>query len=203
MWPTKISSSCVTVSVVSFSSLQFWPGPRPDRFAILCSTEAHSSIRAVASVMDVDMVEVPTDPQGRIRLDDAAAALAAHDGIFAIVANAGATNCGAVDDLRGLTDLARQYSIWCHVDGAYGLAAMADPEARRLFDGIEQADSFVVDPHKWLFAPYDSCALVYRDPARAAAAWSRSSRASPSQLSGAKPRPYCLAMAPDTPRRLR
>ena len=143
-----------------------WSEPRPDRFAILCSTEAHSSIRAVASVMDVDMVEVPTDPQGRIRLDEAAAALAAHDGIFAIVANAGATNCGAVDDLRGLTDLARQYGIWCHVDGAYGLAAMADPEARRLFDGIEQADSFVVDPHKWLFAPYDSCALVYRDPAR-------------------------------------
>ena len=147
-----------------------WPGPRPDRFAILCSTEAHSSIRAVASVMDVDMVEVATDPEGRIRLDKAAAALAAHDGIFAIVANAGATNCGAVDDLRGLTDLARQYSIWCHVDGAYGLAAMADPEARPLFDGIEQADSFVVDPHKWLFAPYDSCALVYRDPSRGAAA---------------------------------
>jgi glutamate/tyrosine decarboxylase-like PLP-dependent enzyme len=57
--------------------------------------------------------------------------------------------------------------IWMHVDGAYGGAALAAPSVRRLFAGIEHADSFIVDPHKWLFAPFDSCALIYRDPQRA------------------------------------
>jgi L-2,4-diaminobutyrate decarboxylase len=51
-----------------------------------------------------------------------------------------------------------------HVDGAYGLAALCAPSVRERFAGIEQADSFIVDPHKWLYAPFDSCALVYREP---------------------------------------
>ncbi|MDP3209492.1 MAG: pyridoxal-dependent decarboxylase, partial [Rhodoglobus sp.] len=53
---------------------------------------------------------------------------------------------------------------WMHVDGAYGGAGLAAPSVRPLFSGIERADSFIVDPHKWLFAPYDCCALVYREP---------------------------------------
>jgi glutamate/tyrosine decarboxylase-like PLP-dependent enzyme len=60
--------------------------------------------------------------------------------------------------------------IWMHVDGAYGLAALAAPSVRPEFDGIERADSFIVDPHKWLFAPFDACALLYRDPAKGRAA---------------------------------
>jgi glutamate/tyrosine decarboxylase-like PLP-dependent enzyme len=60
--------------------------------------------------------------------------------------------------------------VWMHVDGAYGGAALCAPSVRPLFDGIERADSFIVDPHKWLFAPYDCCALLYRDPALARAA---------------------------------
>ena len=59
---------------------------------------------------------------------------------------------------------------WLHVDGAYGGAGLAAPSVRALFAGIEQADSFIVDPHKWLFAPYDCCALLYRDPALGRAA---------------------------------
>ena len=54
--------------------------------------------------------------------------------------------------------------IWLHVDGAYGLAALCAPSVRNLFDGIEHADSLIVDPHKWLFAPFDACALIYRNP---------------------------------------
>jgi glutamate/tyrosine decarboxylase-like PLP-dependent enzyme len=57
-----------------------------------------------------------------------------------------------------------------HVDGAYGGAALAAPSVRHLFTGVERADSFIVDPHKWLFAPFDSCALIYRDPAQGRAA---------------------------------
>lgn len=149
---------------------QNFGGARPARFGILCSSEAHSSIEAVAKVMDVDLVQVAADKNGRIQADLAAEALENTDGVFAIVANAGATNCGAVDDLCALADLAEAHGLWLHLDGAYGLAALADQSDRETFAGIERADSFIVDPHKWLFAPYDSCALVYRDPRKGAAA---------------------------------
>ncbi len=131
------------------------------RVAILCSTEAHSSIKAVAQVMDVDLIPVPADATGRMSATAAEEHMTAE--VFAIVANGGATNCGAVDDIAGLGALARSRQAWLHVDGAYGAAALASPAMRDAFTGIEQADSFIVDPHKWLFAPYDSCALVYRD----------------------------------------
>jgi glutamate/tyrosine decarboxylase-like PLP-dependent enzyme len=144
--------------------------PRPDRWALLCSAEAHSSIRAVARVMDVDVIEVESDARGVMTGAAARMALTDPDRVFAIVANAGATNCGAVDDINGLADLAKVHGLWLHLDGAYGLAALADPAARPLFDGIERADSLIVDPHKWLFAPYDSCALLYRDAAQGASA---------------------------------
>ena len=76
----------------------------------------------------------------------------------------------------------RERDIWLHVDGAYGLAALAAPRMRAAFAGIELADSFIVDPHKWLFAPYDCCALLYRDPRRhgahsqSAPTWTSSTR---------------------------
>jgi glutamate/tyrosine decarboxylase-like PLP-dependent enzyme len=89
---------------------------------------------------------------------------------FAVVATGGTTNLGIVDDLVGVGVVARLEGLWMHVDGAYGGAALAAPSARPLFAGIEDADSFVVDPHKWLFAPFDCAALVYREPAKARAA---------------------------------
>lgn len=141
---------------------------RGERWAIICSAEAHSSIHAVARVMDVDVRIVETDATGRMTAD--AAASHVSTATFAIVANAGATNCGAVDDIDGLADLANANGLWLHLDGAYGGAAMADPAMRPLFDGVERAHSLIVDPHKWLFAPYDSCALIYRDARDGAAA---------------------------------
>lgn len=141
---------------------------RRDRRAILCSSEAHSSIAAVARIMDVEVILVPADASGRMSGEAAKAHLDDH--VFAIVANGGATNCGAVDDIAGLADLAQAHGLWLHVDGAYGGAALADPVMRPAFDGIEKADSLIVDPHKWLFAPYDSCALIYRDAGHGAAA---------------------------------
>jgi len=84
--------------------------------------------------------------------------------VFAVVATSGTTNLGIIDDLKGLGEAAHDRGIWFHVDGAYGLAALCAPSVRKDFDGIENADSFIVDPHKWLFAPYDACALVYRNP---------------------------------------
>ena len=90
--------------------------------------------------------------------------------MFAVVATAGTTNAGFVDDLGGVAEVAEARQLWMHVDGAYGLAALAAPSARHLFTGVERADSFCVDPHKWLFAPFDCAALVYRRPEIARAA---------------------------------
>ena len=83
---------------------------------------------------------------------------------------AGTTNSGVIDDLAGIAEVARERGWWFHVDGAYGGAGLAAPSVRDRFAGVEHADSFIVDPHKWLFAPYDCCALVYRDPVLARAA---------------------------------
>ena len=93
------------------------------------------------------------------------APLKGGEGVFAVVATAGTTNVGVVDDLAGVADVCRARGLWMHVDGAYGGAALAAPSVRHLFAGVEHADSFIVDPHKWLFSPFDCCALVYRDPA--------------------------------------
>jgi glutamate/tyrosine decarboxylase-like PLP-dependent enzyme len=90
--------------------------------------------------------------------------------VFAVVATGGTTNFGIVDRIDEIAAVAKARGIWLHVDGAYGLAAILAESTRELFNGIEHADSFIVDPHKWLFAPFDACALVYRNPELARAA---------------------------------
>jgi glutamate/tyrosine decarboxylase-like PLP-dependent enzyme len=145
------------------------------RGLMIASAGAHSSIVQAARAMDADVVAVPADDRGRM----VGAALRAvvdalddldRDRLFAIVATSGTTNVGVIDDLAGAAAVAGELDTWFHVDGAYGGAALTAPSVRHLFDGIERADSFIVDPHKWLFAPFDSCALLYRDPGVARAA---------------------------------
>jgi glutamate/tyrosine decarboxylase-like PLP-dependent enzyme len=145
---------------------------RPSRWAIACADTAHSSVASSARVMDVDLLTVPHDERGRLTGERLARALeeADVDGLFAVVASAGSTNAGVVDDLAGVADVCERLGVWLHVDGAYGGAALLAPSVRERFRGIERADSFIVDPHKWLFAPFDACALLYRDPAPARAA---------------------------------
>ena len=151
-------------------------GGRPERWVVACSAEAHSSIAHAARVMDIDILSVPVDERGRLTGAALEAALVAHDrdDVFAIVATGGTTNFGIVDDLAGVASVAAARGIWFHVDGAYGVAALAAPSVRPIFDGIERADSFIVDPHKWLFAPFDACALIYRDPEKGRAAHTQS-----------------------------
>jgi glutamate/tyrosine decarboxylase-like PLP-dependent enzyme len=143
--------------------------PEVKRWVIACSAESHSSITSAAHVMDVDILKVPTNTENRLDGVSVGAAIdklhATSDSrVFAIVGTAGTTNLGIVDDLATLAQCARERKIWFHVDGAYGLAGLCAPSVRHLFNGVEYADSFIVDPHKWLFAPYDACALVYRNP---------------------------------------
>jgi glutamate/tyrosine decarboxylase-like PLP-dependent enzyme len=136
---------------------------------MLVSGGAHSSIVQAARVMDADVVVAPADDRGRLTADAIRATgteLSSEDRgrLFAVVATSGTTNAGVVDDLAAAADVAAELGTWLHVDGAYGGAGLAAPSVRDLYDGIERADTFIVDPHKWLFAPFDSCALVYRDP---------------------------------------
>jgi len=135
---------------------------------ILASGGAHSSVGLAANAMDADLVSVPVDAVNRLT---AAAIRRVHLGlsvddqrrVCAVVATAGTTNLGVIDELDAIGDFAREHNIWFHVDGAYGAAALCAKSVRHLFVGIEKVDSFIVDPHKWLFGPYDCCALVYRD----------------------------------------
>ncbi len=143
--------------------------PDAQRWVIACSEEAHSSITTAANVMDVDVLRVPVSENGKLMGDALAKAI---DGlhattskrVFAVVATSGTTNLGIIDDLKGIGAAAHARGIWFHVDGAYGLAALCAPSVREKFAGVEDADSFIVDPHKWLFAPFDACALIYREP---------------------------------------
>ena len=152
--------------------------PRPDRWSIVASAEAHSSVASTARVMDIDILDVPVDERGRLTGDALRETLDGLerdqpeilDGLFAVVATGGTTNAGIVDDLTGVADVAAARHLWFHVDGAYGGAALAAPGARPHFAGIERADSLVIDPHKWLFTPFDCAALLYRRPALAKAA---------------------------------
>ena len=138
--------------------------PRPTKVA--AQTGSHSSIRSACEVMDAQFVGVPGDEHQRLCGDNLRAVLEAEgpETFFAVVATAGTTNFGIVDDIDSVAQVCGEYGIWLHVDGAYGGAGLAAPTVRHLFAGIEQADSFIVDPHKWLFAPYDCCALLYREP---------------------------------------
>jgi L-2,4-diaminobutyrate decarboxylase len=147
-------------------------GDRPARWRFAACDTVHSSVGAAARVMDVEVLHVPPDERGRLTGSALRATLEADGGagVFSVVASAGATNAGMVDDLAGVADVCAERGIWFHVDGAYGGAGLLADSVRHLFDGVERADSFIVDPHKWLFAPYDACALLYREPALALAA---------------------------------
>ncbi len=134
---------------------------------IITSIGAHSSIKAMAKVIDVDVLLV--DSEDRLEGKELRATI---DGLtehqrkrlFAVVATGGTTNAGIVDDLDGIADICNKENIWFHIDAAYGGGALAADSVRHLFNGIERSDSVTVDPHKWLFSPYDCGAVIYRNP---------------------------------------
>lgn len=138
--------------------------------SIYTSVESHHTILRSAGVLGLGRRNVrliACDAQQR--LDPRALAQALEDdqnrGVvpLAIVATAGTTNTGAIDPLRECGELARRYGAWFHVDGAYGLPGILDERVRPLYDGLELADSVIVDPHKWLGAPTGIAATFVRD----------------------------------------
>jgi len=142
------------------------PAAAGRRFRVAVSPDAHSSIVNTLRILEMDALTVATEDH-RLTGTALRAAIEADgdpSSLAAVVATAGTTNAGIIDDLAGASAVAREHGLWLHVDGAYGGAGLFAPSVRRAYDGIEHADSFVVDPHKWLFAPFDCAALLYRDP---------------------------------------
>lgn len=138
----------------------------PKSFAV--SDQVHSSVGNTLRILGVEVLVVPTsDHQLTGEALCAALDAAERDGgapVVAAVATAGTTNAGIIDDLAGVAEQTRTRGLWLHIDAAYGGAALFVPELRDRLRGIEHADSLVVDPHKWMFAPFDCGALLYREP---------------------------------------
>jgi glutamate/tyrosine decarboxylase-like PLP-dependent enzyme len=136
------------------------------RLRAVVSEDAHSSVASTLRILEMSPLTVATSDH---RLTGAAvrAAIGADpdpSSLAAVVATAGTTNAGIIDDLAGVAAAAREHGLWFHVDGAYGGAGLFAPSVRDAFAGIEHADSLVIDPHKWLFTPFDCAALLYREP---------------------------------------
>jgi aromatic-L-amino-acid decarboxylase len=138
--------------------------------AIYASTEAHHTIQRSAAVLGLGrscVRAIPTDDRQRM---DVVALRETVDrdvsaGVvpIAVVATAGTTNTGAIDPLRAAGEVALEHGAWFHVDGAYGLPGTLDERVAHLYDGLELADSAIVDPHKWLGAPVGIAATFVRD----------------------------------------
>jgi glutamate/tyrosine decarboxylase-like PLP-dependent enzyme len=134
---------------------------------IITSIGAHSSIKAMAKVVDVDVLLVDTEDklEGEA-LSETIKGLSPdqRERLFAVVGTGGTTNAGIIDDLSGIASVCEKENLWFHIDAAYGGGALAADSVRHLFNGIEKADSITIDPHKWMFSPYDCGAVIYKNP---------------------------------------
>ena len=146
---------------------------------IYASEEVHMSIPKAMDILGFgrDQVRfIPCDERQRLRVDQLKKTLQADQGNgfrpFCVVGSAGTVNTGVVDPLEQIADIAREFHLWFHVDGAYGAPGVLDQSKTRLFAGLERADSVSLDPHKWLYVPVDAGCLLFRDAAAAATAFS-------------------------------
>ena len=146
---------------------------------IYASEEVHMSIPKAADILGFgrDNVRVVSCDEGhRMRVDELVSHLKADRGKglrpICVVGSAGTVNTGTVDRLDQIADVAREFDLWFHVDGAYGAPGAMDRTKQDLFAGLERADSVSLDPHKWLYVPVDAGCLLFRDTATAATAFS-------------------------------
>jgi glutamate/tyrosine decarboxylase-like PLP-dependent enzyme len=156
-------------------------GERPEliaRLTVYVTDQAHSSVIRAAWIAGLSRAHVrvlPSDAQYRMDPVSLVQAIAADRAAglipMAVVASAATTNTGAVDPLGSIADVCARESVWFHVDAAYGGFAILTDYGRREFTGIERADSVTLDPHKWLFVPFECGGLIVREPARLRAAF--------------------------------
>ena len=162
---------CSGGSIGNLSAMAVGRDVADGRRLVAVADTAHASVDNSLRLLGMEAIVVPTGPDGRFTGEALAATLEATGGagdLALVVASAGSTNAGVIDDLRGLADVAHLHRAWLHVDGAYGGAALLLDERRALFDGLGEADSFIVDPHKWMFCTAGTCAVLYRRPHLAA-----------------------------------
>jgi len=143
-----------------------------------CSDQAHSSFAKaawIAGIPRANVRAVPSDDAFRMIPAALDAAIrgdrSAGRRPFLICATAGATNTGAVDPLHEIADIARREAVWLHTDAAYAGFGVLSERGRRLLDGLGRADSITLDPHKWLYVPFECGCLLARDPAMLANAF--------------------------------
>src|SRR5438094_3314634 len=155
------------------------------RLRIYASTETHFSISKAAALLGIGRENVrlvAVDERFKIRVDDLVAKITAdlEAGYlpFCVVANAGTVNTGAVDPLAEIREIADRFQLWMHVDGSYGTFAVLAELAKKLFAGIERADSIALDPHKWLYLPVDVGCVIYREPELARAVFAHDAESS-------------------------
>lgn len=135
------------------------------------SDQTHSAVARAFRILgfpDDRLRTLPSDDGWRLDPDEVADAVAEdrRRGLdpFCVVANAGTTNTGAIDPMDELAELCADEGLWLHVDGAYGATARLTERGRRLLQGMERADSLVLDPHKWLYVGYEAGCLLVRRP---------------------------------------
>jgi glutamate/tyrosine decarboxylase-like PLP-dependent enzyme len=139
--------------------------------SVYISTEGHSSIDKAVDILGIGrnyLRKIETDSTFRIRTDLLEKKIEEdiRQGIrpICVIGIAGTTNTGAIDPLKELADICRTYDIWYHVDAAYGGPAAALPDFKDQFTGMERADSLVVNPHKWLYVPFEAAAILVKEP---------------------------------------
>ena len=135
---------------------------------VIIGEEAHATVLTALQYLGLGrerVVRIPADAQGRMRAEAATEAITAATGPLIVVLQAGNVNTGAFDPAAAVADaVARHPNGWIHVDGAFGLWAAASPARRHLVAGVERADSWSTDAHKWLNAGYDCGFVAIRDP---------------------------------------
>jgi aromatic-L-amino-acid decarboxylase len=148
-------------------------GERLREGVMYVSSQVHHCVTKsarLAGVLPDRVREVPVDEHYRMRVDALAEAIAADRAAglepFLVVSSAGTTNTGAVDPIRAIGELCRAEGLWHHCDGAYGACFHICPELQPLLDGLTDTDSLTLDPHKGLFLPYGTGALLVRDGAK-------------------------------------
>jgi aromatic-L-amino-acid/L-tryptophan decarboxylase len=155
----------------------FWNAGPP--MTVYASEEVHMSIAKAADILGIGRDQVRTiacDEQQRMRVDALRESIEAdlREGLrpFCVVGSAGTVNTGVVDPLTEIANVANEFELWFHVDGAYGAPGVLDERKKHLFAGLDRADSVSLDPHKWLYVPVDAGCLLFRDDAAAKSAFS-------------------------------
>ena len=148
-----------TASTSTLAALVAARQAKPGHRVVVCSEHAHSSVDKACRILELELRKIPADDEFRLRPD-----LLDLDGACAVVATVGTTSTTSVDPVAPIADTCRANGVWLHVDAAYAGSAMVCPELRWAFDGVEHADSLVVNAHKWLLTPMDCSCLWTRRP---------------------------------------